>query len=76
MNQVAFVVPESLRGNVAEWDAQRNRACSLCDHGRGGLLPGTLCPRGRTPVAVETERRPGGSCGPEALHLTFKGLEP
>lgn len=41
-----------------------------------GLLPGTLCSRGRTPVAVETERRPGGSCGPEALHLTFEGLEP
>lgn len=75
MNPVAFVVPESLRGNVVEWDAQRNRACRLCDHGRGALFPGTLCSRGRTPVAVETERRPGGSCGPEALHLTFKGLE-
>lgn len=76
MNHVAFVVPESLRQNVVEWDARRNRACHLCVHGQGGLLVGTLCHRNRRPVPVEQERQPGGSCGPEALHLTFEGLEP
>lgn len=75
MSQVAFVVPESLRGNVVKWNATSYRACQLCDPGQAGLLKGTLCSRDRKPVPVEHERRVGGACGPEAYFLTFKGLE-
>lgn len=43
------------------------RACALCDHGHAGN-----CTRLRS--TFEHARRVGGPCGPEALFLTFKGL--
>ena len=56
------------------------RACALCDHGHVGnctRLRSTFeharnCTRLRS--TFEHARRVGGPCGPEALFLTFKGL--
>ena len=57
------------------------RACDLCDHSRhvGARLtcqhPSAAYVHGvDTPVGAARAR--GGSCGPEALHLSFPGLEP
>ena len=57
---------------------QPYRACQLCTNGRdAGPQRLCTCPAvtGRTPQPVELMRRPGGTCGPEALFLDFPGLQ-
>lgn len=46
-------------------------ACRVCVHGK--RTAGALCDRYKTPQATNPQRKPGGACGPEALHLELPG---
>lgn len=61
--------------------ARPYRACDLCRSGTNAADGQRCCSnanvasRGR-PISVDRARAHGGACGPEALYLSFPGLQP
>lgn len=56
-----------------EYEQMENSACNLCDHGVSvGYKRYCKLDRPNAPQPVAMKRAPGGSCGPEALHLSIE----
>lgn len=65
------MIPDRVR---AEWDrAPQYNACRLCEHRTANN--GCKHPAVHSPD-VARARAHGGACGPEAVYLSFPGLEP
>ena len=64
--------PVLLQARAAYAAAQTDlyRACTLCDFGSAGQ-----CQRTGKARSVEAERARGGACGPEALHMRYRGSD-
>lgn len=77
----------TIKRSTAVWwavDSTPLHGCQLCDFGRDLATEpqhvGVLCrhpsvARPQRPVQTEAARKQGGTCGPEAMFLTIKGVQ-